>query len=477
MHIVTLDSQYKIAQIRLHWDQASLLKQLGIIGNTGRNWPIKEGKDQIAMIKNCLKRTGMVTPTPSESHKPSLDRRDRGNSTNATRDPYASLHMMGSREEREGAQSDLVVSTKAAGHRPKQRSFADVLGDEPGSDEDGEMDASPSQKRSMSPTKGGSGKNFQPMRLFDGQEHTEEVETPKAGTAFIRPHATKYSHFDFADGSDPQDAPKAGVALDEKPKSKHDSQWSFQDFVTPAKLQPGKAIRSQDIRHWDTDRAAMGETPAPAKPQPGKAVRSQDVRHWDTDRATMGETPAPTQGKGRRDAETHFELQDDGEKTAPDVESYRPRGSTHNEGLNLYKHQFSNNSDEEDQTPNDQRPLGNITNLKDRGKDFEAHFSMTDDSPSGPQKQPGVSEGRMKAVKNMGANWSSYDESPQKENSQNRNGKTHEDSTILIAGDGMGGKKGTNRSWLYNPGDEDTSKVPTARKVNLTAAQKTFWEF
>ncbi|KAI9171504.1 hypothetical protein HJFPF1_00989 [Paramyrothecium foliicola] len=463
VHFVTFDADGKISQVRIQWDQGSVLKQLEVIGKTGRNWPIKDGREQILAIQSSLKAGGISQTTDDQKE---MLIRTRGNSTNVMRDPHASLHRQPTREEIEAEIAAPVVSPYG-GNRPQQRSFADLLGDEP-------LEAgSPTahRQRSDSPSKGGQGKNFQPMRLFEGQEHVEEEdESPrgKAGNQFIRPNPKKYQHFDFADGSDAQDSSQRGPSFDERPKSKHDSQWSFDDFVTPA------------------------------KPKASRTMRAQDVRHWDTDKDALGETPAQPPVKARRDAEAHFELQDDGERD-PQLNrpAVRPRGTTHNEGLGLYKNKLF---DRDDASAATQQPLGNITNLKDRGKDFEAHFAMTDDSPSNAQpRSQHLPEGRAKAVKMMDSNWSISDDSPvsQKENKPqsgsgsdharihiagdgmgSRKGVSHaeENTRIHIAGDGMGGKKGTNRDWLYGGGDEEAAPEPT-RKANQAAAKKSFWDY
>ena len=456
---MTFDADGKISQIRVQWDQGTLLKQLDVIGKTGRNWPIKDGSEQILAVQASLKAGGVSATT--EGQKEMLIR-TRGNSTNAMRDPHASLHRQPTREEIEAEVAAPVVSPYG-GNRPQQRSFADILGDEP-------LEASSPtahRQRSDSPSKGGQGKNFQPMRLFEGQEHVEEEDTPKAkeGSQYIRPNPKKFDHFDFVDGSDPRDSPQKGVSFDERPKSKHDSQWSFDDFTTPA------------------------------KPKTSKTIRSQDVRHWDTDKDTLGETPAQPAVKARRDAQAHFELQDDGEADPNQNRAAgKPRGTAHNEGLGLYKNKLF---DKDEGSAASERALGNITNLKDRGKDFEAHFAMTDDSPSQAQPRQHVPEGRMKAVKMMDHNWSVADESPvaQKENKNaaqqnsrihiagdgmgSRKGTSHteENTRIHIAGDGMGGKKGTNRDWLYGGGGEEEAAPEPTRKTNQAAAKKSFWDF
>ncbi|PWI65348.1 hypothetical protein PCL_07117 [Purpureocillium lilacinum] len=470
IHIVTFGDDGKITQIRQQWDQGALLKQIEIIGKMGRNWPIKDSREQIAMIQSCLKASGKVSASAPQSHNDVVVR-TRGNSNNALRDPHASLQLFGNREELEAVEAASVVSPYA-GNRPRQRGFTEILGDEPHDDEDEH------RQRSMSPTKVGGGKNFQPMRIFDGQEHREEEEeeeSPKRGSTYIRPNPRKYEHFDFADGSDPQDHPERGVSQEERPRSKHDSQWSFNDFVTPHKPKPTKTYRHQDERHWDTEAKNDDEAGKPA-------------------------------GKGRRDAETHFELQDDGERLPhQDRPGTRPRGAMHNEGLGLYKNKLF---DQEAATPGPKRALGNITNLKDRTKDFDAHFAMTDDSPApAPHQSQNVPEARMKAVKMMDANWAAYDKSPTSQKENQPQAKTQEDTKIHIAGDGMGGKKGTDRDWLYGGAAEEKERIHIAgdgmggkkgtdrnwlyggnaeeelpkpapsRKGNAAASQKSFWDF
>jgi len=40
----------KIRAIRVYWDQATVLKQLEIVGSRGRGWPITDGPKQIDLI-------------------------------------------------------------------------------------------------------------------------------------------------------------------------------------------------------------------------------------------------------------------------------------------------------------------------------------------------------------------------------------------------------------------------------------------
>ena len=45
----------KIQSIRIYWDQATVLKQLDIVGVRGRGWPITDGTSQVELVE----KTGM----------------------------------------------------------------------------------------------------------------------------------------------------------------------------------------------------------------------------------------------------------------------------------------------------------------------------------------------------------------------------------------------------------------------------------
>ncbi|KAL7935345.1 hypothetical protein V8C35DRAFT_299217 [Trichoderma chlorosporum] len=423
MHIVSFDDEGKIVQIRQQWDQGSLLKQMEIIGKSGRNWPIRDGKEQLSLIQSCVQSSGFV-PAQAPAQSSNGHNKNRNSSTNIMRDPHASLHLFGSREEVENTEPAGIVSPYA-GSRPKQRAFTDILADEPQHWDD-------HQRRSMSPHKMNAGKNVQPIRIFEGQQHPEEdSDDADKPERYIRAHPAKYQHFALADGSEEsegaQPAAAKPTAKAPRPKSKHDSTWSFDDFTTPVKAKPGRGQGTNpDARNWDA-----GETAEPVK--------------------------APV-GKARRDAETHFELQDDGELPPEERRiATRTRGAIRNESLtnNVFDRAAEDLSG----------ALGNITNVsKDRGKAFDAQFTMTDEpsSPVETQRQP-IAEHRQKAVKTLNANWSLTDESPavQKENAAP--GKTPQpDTKIHIAGDGMGGKKGAQRDFLYESEDIPKSKIHIA---------------
>lgn len=450
-HIVTFNSEGRLQQIRQSWDQGSLLKQLDIIGKTGRNWPIRDAKDQIKLIASSLQASGSLPAAES-----STAARGRGNSNNALRDPHASLALFAPREEIEQQNPASVISPRG-GPRPRQRDFAEILGDEP-VNAPGSPSAGRGRPDSAIAPKVGAGKNYQANRLFDTEgelaDDLESTDEGKSPDRFYRPNPKKYNHFDFADGSDPQDAPNPGEPT--PLKTKHTSQWGFDDFTTPAKPRPGKALQKnhQDVRHWGN---------------PGDSDVQESVRK-------------PANTKPRRDAEPHFEFVDDG-LSQGEPRAGRPRGATHNNGLGLYKNNVyseeGQHEGDDDADAADQHALGNITNLKSRGKTFQSQFSMTDDSPARESGSKHVGQDRQKAVKMMDANWSSYDQSPaQKENKPVKPKATGKERGIHIGGDGMGGSRGTNRDWLFGGDEEEEpAKALPTRKQNAAKSGGFNWDF
>jgi hypothetical protein len=440
--------------MRQNWDQGSLLKLIDVIGKTGRNWPIHDGKDQIKLITSSVKSAGKpIAQGGRPAHQQeNVVSRSRENSTNVTRDPHASLSLFAPRDQ-SGQDSLPGVVAPRASAKPPPRDYHDLF---VGGDIDPPaapaLESKASRERSESPSKfsagiapkGGAGKNFQPSRIFDNDENTPSPEKNIPADHGYRPNAKKYQHFNLDDGSAPQDAPKPAPA--ETVKSRHGSQWNFDDFSTPAKVIPTKVLKSQDIRHWGNEEDEVQESP----------IRQKKV------------------DKPRKDAETHFEFQDDGTPEGTKLIG-RPRGPGQNTGLHLYENDLF---DENEKAPAKagNRVLGNIANIKDRRRDFDPHFTMTDDSPSTKETKQSekLPEDKLKAVKMMDASWSAYDQSPsQKENaapvatsptrpgtgkgplSESTNTMSHRNDNpkgIIIGGDGMGGKKGAGRTWGF--GDE-----------------------
>lgn len=445
---------------------------IDVIGRTGRNWPIRDGKDQIKLIASSVKSAEKTDPQPQAP----VDR-SRSNSNNVTRDPHASLSLFAPRDKSTNESLPAVVAPRASA-KPPPRDYHDLFvgnDSDPASPNAGQGRTN-SPSRPVVPSKSGAGKNYGPSRLFDNDTVDSPVRPPKdQGEQSYRPDPKRYQHFDFA--NDAQDAPQPTPLR--KTESKHGSQWNFDDFNTPQKNIPTKVLRTNDVRHWgNSDDEAL----------------NSPVKHKKSD-------------KPRKDAETHFEFQDDGVPTNGPRLIGRPRGAGQNTGLGLYKNNLYD--DGEGGVAGGDEPHNTIANTKDRRKDFDPHFSMTDESPAAKSTKHADREDRAKAVKMMDASWTAYGESPsQKENiaasptaskpntgtgkgplSESTNTMSNRNDHpkgIMIAGDGMGGKKGTGRLWGF--GDESDGEAeegitkPSKYRTGKTQGKNQatggdFWDF
>ena len=527
MHIVHFDASRKIQQVRLYWDQGSLLKLVDVIGARARNWPIRDGKDQARLIASSAAATAQsngsswpstassAADAPHKANDETITKKPRSQSKNVTRDPHASLSLFAPREEDEELSHSVAPrAPKAQGANPPPRDYNDLfVGNEsdaspqasrprsasPTKEYGGarvpkgqsakppprdyhdlfvgnESDASPAsrakiaspQKENMTPgpiaPKTGAGKNFKPSRLFETEESNTSTSPEKSLNKAFKSNDKKYDHFEFGEN------PEIPKPLPNRPKSKHQNNWDFEDFMTPEKV-PTK-VRAQDVRHFG----------------------------WSDDEPNM-DIPAKhlVVAKARPDAKTNFEFQDDGTPGGERRPPGYPRGMGNVKGIGLYQ----NNLFGED-TPNSpekkSRPLATVTNLKDRRKDFDPQFNITDESPSGQDKRPTISESRAKVVNQMDAQWEATDYSPgphshskdnedritpilgDKENVQNGDGNKRS-TGIKTGGDGMGGKKGAGRSWGFgDSGDEDGQGGANGGKFRASKIQQApkdsgFWDF
>lgn len=446
------DQDRKIHQIRLHWDQASLLKDLDVIGARGKAWPIRSGQEQVHLI------TSSVHAAPKSEHaEPSRQRATvdpsttiNGGHKKMTRDPHTSLSLF---EDSPPESNPVTPRAAIIPHResakPPPRDYHDLfVGNEsdssPLSASKGKsFSGGPRTAEEQIPAKIGAGKHYQPSRLFEG-------ETSQGGAGAeetIKTNPKKYHHFDLAGAEDGTEQPKLFGASKAKP-AKQTSHWDFEDFVTPQK--PVQRLRSQDVRHfgWSDDEVNLDS--------PVKQKRTVQPR---------------------RDAETHFEFQDDSTPQEEKKAFHRQKGSAHNNGLGLYQNNLYNDKDETEESnkPNEEQthqPLGNVTNINNHRKNFASQFTMMDDSPgsqennNGPEKQKTVPADRRAAVKMMSSSWDTYDESPEQQQQQQSKENVMTKKKVA-AGDGMGGRAGQHRQWGFGDdsnGEEDIQPQPTRGK-------------
>ena len=524
--MVHFDASSKIQQIRLYWDQGSLLKLVDVIGSRGRNWPIKDGKEQIRLITSTASATSMEAPIKqmgdmSIPHTP----RPKKNPTN---DPHTSLSLFDPRDETEAPELASPSIAPRASAKPPPRDYQELFVGN-GSDQSpaaSERTVSPSKSNHIAP-KAGAGKNYHPSRLFDVEEPELSVNgsPTKSPEKYLSPHPSKYNHFEF-DDSHHEPTPQPAKP---RQKTKHQSLWDFEDFATSAKITQKERPHSRP-RVFD-----FAEENQPVPTSPSKKLNA---------------------AQSRRDAETHFEFQDDGMPP-----SHRRAGHPRGQGnASMSASLFQNNvfdegsdgsanaanetsrphssgtananttatsledrrkdfnphfqmtdapTDDSESAGAEIKPLSTATNLKDRHKDFDPKFEMADYLPSsdsgaltergaGANNRP-LNENRSKAVRMMEASWEAADPSPVAENrfgdginvkgdgmggrkaceGAGPAGKGKENAGIKTGGDGMGGRKGMARAWGF--GDEsggEEEKRPVGRKAQAQA-QKTdnFWDF
>ncbi|KAI9698327.1 MAG: hypothetical protein M1820_007489 [Bogoriella megaspora] len=463
IHIVHFEPDHKIRQVRLHWDQGSLLKQLDVIGSRGKNWPIRDGKDQARLISSSASGFGQPVPTTSDDpNAVKITTRPKSNS-NAMNDPHASLDLFQPRDVKSEGPDPNYESPNVARRmsaKPPQRDINELFG---GAEEEvatptppvtstaGNRTRSTSpSKRTAIPIKGGAGKHHVGNRLFEADDKAEFEQMFKSPER-IKTIEKKYNHFEFGDG---EEAPKTK----EPARTKHQSQWDFEDFATPHK--------------------------AAAKVLPG------NTRHfgWSDDEGDTASSPPkrPVVHQPRRDAKPHFDFADDG---TPAGQKAPPKTNAMNKGLGLYEdHIYA--TEEENGAQQKSGPLTQTTsnvNVGGRKKDFDAHWKMQDVET--PTKENGATNGAAEQQKKktlpsqMQSHWEMYDVSPDAgpkkgqgaaapeadTGKENENVKREPRTKV---------KKQTERSWGFGDEENEEKPVPVGRKAAAaTGGEKSFWDF
>ena len=492
------------------------MKQVEIIGSRARQWPIRDGKDQARLIASSATASEKdieAGPSANGSSGANVGSPTKTNQRRqtATKDPHASLSLFTPRDEDEP--EERARGPKAT-HKPPPRDYHELFARQ---DEEAparersvsphkdfrpksssakppprdmhelfvgpQSDASPGTKEKLqSPEKGpfspgngapkgGAGRNYRPMRVFDPEQGEDTGSPTKSDNVFKKPDPKKYNHFEFGD-SDDTDPTKA--AQSSRPiNTKHQSQWDFGDFNTPEKYT--RKIRSQDVRHFGLGAGDEELDNSPAK------------------------KPIP---RARPDNQPQFDFKDDG---APENGERRPAGHPRgagkiNTGESLYIDHIlgdpsSPGASEEKKS---HHPLSTVTNIKDRSKDFDPHFSIADSSPganssatTGNRNDQPLDPNRARAVKMMDAQWEVSDRSPSAQKNPKKefpvskgkenysmDGFGNKNLGITTQGDGMGDRKGGgNRGWMFGDEEEGGKEVrkPLQRKVQQ--GMERHWDF
>ncbi|CAI7676932.1 unnamed protein product [Penicillium palitans] len=433
VHIVHFDADKLIKQIRIYWDQASLLKQVEVIGARGRQWPIRDGKDQLRLLKTA--ETARLAPSQpaSENSETKLPTRSSSPGKRRIRDPYAADSLTEllspSKETPKPASSKkytqdpygagslneiLSPTKKAPAHvppfapssgRPATRNFSDIFV------KDDHLPDSPSKPQRRAPAVDEADENAEkgPVdedRNFyktDPKKYSHfEIGEENAGSKgpvdedrhFYKTAPGKYNHFEI--GGDNSERETKGEVR--QANTKHATHWDFDDVETPVKV--SRAPRGQERRHF-----GFGD-------------------NEDGDGSPQGK---PNVVKPRRDADRHFELTDEeSEDDGRIISSFGGRGKR------LYENRLF---DDEGQPQTSERekkdealPTG--SHVVNRNKNFVSQFELADE-PAAKENTP--TNKHHAHNKSMESHWHNYDEqSPlppaQKHTAHNKSMESHWDN-------------------------------------------------
>ncbi|KAI9813739.1 MAG: hypothetical protein M1826_002384 [Phylliscum demangeonii] len=532
IHMVQVDEKQRIRQIQLHWDQAALLKDLDVIGSRSKAWPIRTGKEQLTLMASNARSMATQRPMTAEAASSDAGKAPTADKSQATnggqkvfRDPYSSLSLFNSLDP--DPEADLQTPRRAIvppreSAKPPPRNMNELFA----RDDDDEAPTTPSsaaksQSFSGGPRTaeadpaasriGGAARHYASSRLYgEDDDGASRPAAPDPNGAAYKAVSKKYEHFEFGDGDDestPMGPPPPPAAPQHAKKvSRHQSQWDFEDFVTPQK--PAVKVRSQDVRHFG----------------------------WSDDEPGSSPVKGPRVAQPRRDAETHFEFRDDGTPKEKREPRYR-KGTSQNEGMKLYENNLYDDREiEEDDdggtlqsrsqlkaqpsspqktssTSADHGPLSNITNTTNanansnanrttrHNKVFDSQFTLADDSPADTPPQPAASKERKAdaaatdaagatttraktdphraANKMMTSSWDTYDESP--ESTPQRGARAPKTENVAGAGAGAGAgavgaglpkRPGANMQRHWGFGDESGDDEQEKKEWNGGGVRK-----
>ncbi|KAL6244404.1 hypothetical protein RBB50_008646 [Rhinocladiella similis] len=407
-HFVLFDAERKITQVRLSWDQASLLKQTDVIGSRGKNWPVTDGKDQVRLITASFNAAPKVASELPTSPRGRSENQSLASSRNVSpgkkhlKDPHASLDLFSPKpvDEPESIASPNAVAPRASA-RPPPREMSELFAAGHEDHEPGSPKKPPVQV--VVAPRGGASQKFAPPRLFADDPN-------EAGAIGYKSDPSKYNHFDLGEAieNDPMQyhGPNRNRNAPLRPKTdKHGSQWDFDDFYTPAKV-PQK-VRDQDVVHFSLNNKSS-EFATPATQKIVNKPRRDNEAHFEfqDDGPPVERHVVP---KPRKDAETHFEFRDTA-TPVPNRASGRP-ASSGRQGL------YSNHIFEEEDSgrPQEKAPLSTITTNTNRKNDFDSHWSMSDVSPANEKtnNENTRAAGHRKKPSQMDSHWSIGDDNSQ----------------------------------------------------------------
>ncbi|KAJ5971328.1 Nucleic acid-binding OB-fold [Penicillium vulpinum] len=418
IHIVHFDANQLIKQIRIYWDQASLLKHVEVIGARGRQWPIRDGKDQLRLLK-IAETTRLAPSQSSQNGETKLPDRSSSPGKRRIKDPYSANSLtelispnkeVADGESRPkssrpapskrytqdpygaGSLNELLSpSKKAPAHvapfapssaRPATRNFSDIFL------KDDDMPDSPSKSRRAprvdedeeTARTGPVDEDRHFYKSVPGKYNHFEIggeEEARAGPVdedrhFYKSIPGKYNHFEIG-GDNSNREVKAEV---KQAKTPHSTHWDFDDIETPVK--GSRAPRGEEVRHFG---------------------------FGDNEEGTGSPQAKPNATKPRRDADRHFEMTDEeSEDDGRIISSFGGRGKR------LYENRLFDDNGQPELSEREKKsePLATGGNVVSRNKNFVSQFELADKSPAAKENKP--TQNHDQHNKMMESHWDNYDE-------------------------------------------------------------------
>lgn len=387
-----------------------MLKQVEVIGARGRQWPIREGKDQLRLLKTA--ETARLAPSQpaSQDSETKLPNRSSSPGKRRIRDPYSADSLTEllspSKEAPKPASSKkytqdpygagslneiLSPTKKAPAHvppfapssgRPATRNFSDIFV------KDDHLPDSPSKPQRRAPPvdeedeKAAKGPADEDRNFYktDPRKYSHfEIGEDNAGSKgpvdedrhFYKTAPGKYNHFEI--GGDNSERETKGEVR--QANTKHATHWDFDDVETPVKV--SRAPRGQERRHF-----GFGD-------------------NEDGDGSPQGK---PNVVKPRRDADRHFELTDEeSEDDGRIISSFGGRGKR------LYENRLFDDEGQPQLSEREKKdePLPTGGNVVNRNKNFVSQFELVDE-PADKENKP--TQKHAAHNKMMESHWHDYDE-------------------------------------------------------------------
>ncbi|KAJ5926328.1 hypothetical protein N7516_008101 [Penicillium verrucosum] len=331
VHIVHFDADKQIKQIRIYWDQASLLKQVEVIGARGRQWPVRDGKDQLRLLKTA--ETARLAPSQpaSQDSETKLPNRPSSPGKRRIRDPYSAdslTELLSPSKETSkpasskkytqdpygaGSLNEILSPTKKApayvppfapsSGRPATRNFSDIFVKDdhlPDSPSKPQRRAAPVDEEDGKAAKGpvDEDRNFYRTdpRKYSHFEIGEENAAGKGPVDedrhFYKTAPGKYNHFEI--GGDNSEREAKGEV--KQANTKHATHWDFDDVETPVKA--SRAPRGQERRHFGFGDNEDGDGSPKASQMWSSPVATQTLT--DEESGDDGRVISSFAGRGKR---------------------------------------------------------------------------------------------------------------------------------------------------------------------------------